>query len=91
MKEQLEFIVDTLFGIKGNDVLILSDPILVRCSPHTWPFEVHGLCVCPKKQLYVMDSSGDWNELNERDAFADRLIPSIYQRVRITFKPATVE
>lgn len=97
MNQQLDRIIKTVKAVKGKDTLNLSEPITVRTSPNTFPLEIHGLCVSPKDQLFIMtvDSIGNflepfWNPFSVEDKNADKVIDAIHQRLTSIFKKEAV-
>ena len=84
MKHKLFLSCSVLLSVFGNSNWYLPEPIVVRTSPLTL-FEIHGLCVSAKKQLYIMDSEGNWNELELNDLNAEIMINAIHDRVTKIF------
>jgi hypothetical protein len=91
MKRKLQMIVTALLVANGNKNWFLNEPITVRLSEMDFDlFQVYGLCVSPKNDLYVMDEAGEWNKVELEDMRADKMIDAIHQRVFKTFKYAKV-
>jgi hypothetical protein len=89
MKQQLQIIIAALLTANGNNNWFLPEPITVRLSMADYHIiEIHGLCVSPKRELYVMDSAGNWEPLEENQVNADKLIDAIFNRIQRTFKTA---
>jgi hypothetical protein len=89
MKQQLNLITAALLVQNQNNNWFLPQPITVRLSEQDYHiFEIHGLCVSPKRELYVMDSAGTWNKLEETDVKADKMIAAIHARIMKVFKTA---
>lgn len=86
LKELLSETIDIVHHLKGNENLYLAEPITVRLSPHDFDlFEVHALSVSPRNELYVMDAKQEWFRLDVADMRAEKMINSIYQRVKLIY------
>lgn len=87
MKQQLQLITAALLVQCGNNPWIIPSPITVRLSDADFDiFEIHGLCVSPKRQLFVMGSDGQWDELETSDYRAEKMITAIHDRIMKVFK-----
>jgi serine/threonine protein phosphatase PrpC len=88
--QQLRLITAALLVQNGNKPWIIPTPITVRLSDNDFDvFEIHGLSVSPKRQLFVMGSDGQWNELEATDTRAEKMIDAIHDRIQKAFKQFT--
>jgi hypothetical protein len=85
--QQFQLITAALLVQSGNKPWIIPTPITVRLSDADFDiFEIHGLCVSPKRQLFVMGSDGQWNELSPTDMRGEKMIEAIHDRIKKAFK-----
>ena len=78
-QESIEIVRDLV----GNDYLYFDTAVEVKISPHTFPFAAWAVCVSPKDDLFVMDSSEQWHQVELNDTNAALVIGSLYQRLRM--------
>lgn len=78
-QESIEIVRDLV----GNDYLYFDTAVEVKISPHTFPFAAWAVCVSPNNDLYVMDSSEQWHQVELNDTNAALVIGSLYQRLRM--------
>jgi hypothetical protein len=87
MKQKLNLITAALMVQNGNKPWIIPTPITVRLSDADFDvFEIHGLCVSPKKQVFIMGLDGLWNELAVTDMRGEKMIDAIHDRITGMFK-----
>lgn len=87
MKQKLQLITAALQVQNQNKNWFLPEPITVRLSEQDFHiFEIHGLCVSPKRQLFVMGGDGLWNELEMTDINAEKMVDAIHERIMKVFK-----
>ena len=75
--------VDIVKDLVGNDYLYFESAVEVKVSPHSFPFAAWAVCVSPKNELFVMDSSEQWHQVELADDNASLVIGSLYQRLRL--------
>ena len=75
--------VDIVKDLVGNDYLYFKSAVEVKVSPHSFPFAAWAVCVSPKNELFVMDSSEQWHQVELADGNASLVIGSLYQRLRL--------
>ena len=75
--------IDIVKDLVGNDYLYFESAVEVKVSPHSFPFAAWAVCVSPKNELYVMDSSEQWHQVALDDNNAALVIGSLYQRLRL--------
>lgn len=91
MRQKFAFVIAALLTANGNKLWMLPTPITVRLSDADFDiFEIHGICISPKKEIHLMDSRGHWEDLKESQTNADKMIDAIHKRVMMVFKTAEV-
>jgi hypothetical protein len=83
MKQEIVSIIKDLVG---HQFLYFNTALLIKLSPHSWPLAIWAICVSPSDQIYVMDNAEEWHELKTSDINYDKVLSTIYQRVK-TIKP----
>ena len=78
-QESIEIVRDLV----GTYYLYFYTAVEVKISPHSFPFSAWAVCVSPKNDLYVMDSSEQWHQVELDDSNAALVIGSLYQRLRM--------
>jgi hypothetical protein len=77
---QLQEVKEMIKEIIGHEYLYLDSAIQIKANPHSYPYTIWALCVCPRNELYIMDSNNDWHKIEEKDTL---IIPSVYQRIKL--------
>lgn len=75
-------IIETVKGLVNTDYLYFDTELVIRLTPHTWPLAIWGICVSRDDRIYLMDGGEEWNELCESDLNYDKVLPTLYQRVK---------
>jgi hypothetical protein len=75
--------LDIVKDLVGNEYLYFESAVEVKVSPHSFPFAAWAVCASPKDELFVMDSSEQWHQVELSDDNASLVIGSLYQRLRL--------
>lgn len=67
----------------GHEYLYFDTAVEIKITPHSLPFAAWAVAVSPKDDIYVMDSDGQWHQLEWDDDNAALVIGSLYQRLRL--------
>ncbi len=87
MYKKLFNTIELLHEIHGSNNWILPEPITVRLSDAPFHiFEICGLCVSPKMDLFIMDDKAKWHPFDHADMNADKIIEALATRVTSVYK-----
>lgn len=77
--------VDIITELVGHEYLYFDTSIEVRVTPHSFPFNAWAVCVSPPPadELFVMDSSEQWHQVELDDDNASLVIGSLFQRLKL--------
>ena len=70
-------------GLAGHEFLYFETAIEVKVTPHSVPFNAWAACVSPKDELFLMDSTEQWHQIELADDNAALVIGSLYQRLKL--------
>ncbi len=83
----LSTITDMVKHLAGNDELFFGSAVQVKLTPHSLPFNAWAVQISPKDELFVMDGSQNWHQLETTDINAELMIGSLYQRLSLMCAP----
>lgn len=75
--------VELVKDLAGHEYLYFDTALEVKTSPHSYPFQAWGVCVSPRNELYVMDSSQEWHRIEPFVGNAPLVVTSLYQRLQL--------
>ncbi len=75
--------IDIVKSLVGHDYLYFDQPVEIKTTPHTHPFNAWAVSVSPKDDLYVMDDNEEWHSLSLTDQHASLVISTLYQRLKL--------
>jgi len=83
MKTIFQECADIVKGLAGHEFLYFETAIEVKVTPHSVPFNAWAACVSPKDELFLMDSTEQWHQIELADDNAALVIGSLYQRLKL--------
>jgi len=75
-------IVEAVKGLVEYEALYFGSPLQLKLSPHSWPILIHAVQVSPADGIYLMDGGEQWHPLERHDLNYDKVLQSLYQRVK---------
>jgi hypothetical protein len=77
--------IDIIKDLVGSDYLYFDQPVEIKITPHSYPFNAWAVSVSPSPadELFVMDSDEQWHQLELGDQNAALVIGSLYQRLKL--------
>lgn len=82
-KEMFADCISIIKDLVGHEYLYFDTAVEVKTTPHSYPFAAWAASVSPDDKLYLMDANENWHPLELKDAGANLVIGSLYQRLRL--------